>query len=191
MGFFNSTQLALAAGRSVFYGELFKIEFTSGADYYWDGFGPLDAYSQDWKGAANLVSRSDIPLGINDDAGQLTLTLSGVDAAVVAAVRAEEAEIYGRQITIWGQFFDEDLQLSDGRFFLFGGTMDVPTYSGTGIADRSIIIPCEGEWADRNGAAFSFFSDVDQRARYPGDKGCEFVYRYNPGVRRKWPDFEA
>lgn len=191
MSFFNSTQRTLSAGLSVFFGELYKVEFTSDTAYYWDAFGPLDAYSQSWDGAANVVSRSEIPLGIDDDAGQLTLTMSGVDADIVAAVRAAEPEIYGRPLTIWGQFFDEDMQLSDSRFFLFGGTMDVPTYAGTAPTSRSIVIPCEGEWADRNGAAFSFFSDVDQKARYPGDKGLEYVYRYTQGVKRRWPKFPS
>lgn len=190
MSFFNSTQEMLSAGRSVFLGELYKVEFTSGTEFYWDGFGDLAAYGETWKGAANVVSRSEIPLGVDDDAGQLTLTMSGVDPDIVAAVRAAEPEIYGRSITIWGQFFDEVFQLSDDRFFLFGGTMDVPTYSAQGPTSRSIVIPCEGEWADRNGAAFSFFSDLDQQHRYPDDKGCEYVYRYNPGVHRQWPAFD-
>lgn len=190
MSFFNSTQQTLSAGRSVFLGELYKVEFTSGTKFYWDGFGNLDAYSETWVGAATVVSRSEIPIGVDDEAGQLTLAMSGVDPDIVAAVRAAEPEIYGRPLTIWGQFFDEDLQLSDERFFLFGGTMDVPTYSGAGPANRSIVIPCEGEWADRNGAAFSMFSSVDQKRRYAGDEGCDYVYRYAPGVRRQFPQFE-
>jgi hypothetical protein len=189
MGFFDATQEALARGQSVFFGELYELGLTSGTVRYWDGFGDISAYGLTWIGRGQFVQRSEIPFGVDDEAGAITLTLSGVDAAIVAAVRAEEAEFYQRPITIWGQFFGEDLQLSGTRFHLFTGTMDVPTYGGTGVKGRSVIIPAEGEWSDRNGAAFEFFTNASQQARYPGDKGLEYVYRYNPGVKRMWPDF--
>lgn len=189
MGFLSAPQVALAGGLSVFYGELYEIGFTSGDAFYWDGFGDLDAYSEIWLGRANIVERSEIPFGVDDEAGLLTLTLSGVDDAIAAAVRAEEAEFYGRPITIWGQFFSEAMAISGSRFQLFTGTMDVPTYSGAGVGSRSITVPCEGEWADRNGAKFEFFSNASQLERFPGDKGLEYVYRYNAGVRRRWPSF--
>jgi hypothetical protein len=52
-----------------------------------------------------------------------------------------------------------------------------------------VVIPVEGEWADRNGAKFEFFSHGSQLARYPGDLGLEYVYRYNAAVKRTWPVF--
>jgi hypothetical protein len=79
MAFFDSTQLALANGLSVIFGELYEVHFTSGTRFYWDGFGPLVAYSHTWLGSGQLVQRSEIQFGVNDDAGSLTLTLSGVD----------------------------------------------------------------------------------------------------------------
>lgn len=189
MGFFSAPQLALASGLSVFYGELYRLEFLSGDGFYWDGVGDLSAYGETWIGAANLVARGEIPMGVDDEAGQLTLTLSGVDAGVVAAVRAAETEIYGRGITIWGQMFDEALQISGGRFQLFSGTMDVPTYTATGPTSRSIAIPCESEWSDRERAAYSAFTPNDQARRFPStpDRGLDYVYRYNAGVKRRWP----
>jgi hypothetical protein len=193
MGFFDATQKQLAAGRSVYFGELYQLNFVSGPAYYWDGFGPLVAYGDTWQGAANLVQRSEIPFGLNDEAGKLTLTMSGVDPEVVAAVRASESELYGRVIQIWGQFFDEAMQLNGTRFFLFRGTMDTPTYVGQGTDHRTILFPCEGEWADRNGAQFEFFTTRSQQQRYPGpppDAGLEYIYRYSLATRRTWPQFD-
>ena len=190
MAFFDATQLALAQGLSVFYGELYELGMQSGPVLlYWDGFGDLVIGGLTYAGAANVVARDDIPMGIDDDAGQLNLTMSGVDATIVAAVRGTEADFYGSSITIRGQFFDEALQPSGNDFFLFRGTMDVPTYRAQGPTQRSITIPCEGEWTDRNRAAFSNFSDIDQKARFASDRGCEYVYRYTIGVRRHWPFF--
>jgi hypothetical protein len=189
MGFFDTTQKALSQGLSVFYGELFDVGFTSGVGYYWDGFGPLVAYSHTYLGAANVVARSEIPVGIDDEAGDLTLTMSGVDATILNMVRASEAEIYGRALVIWGQFFGEDLQPSGARWQIFSGIMDVPTYSVGAFDARSIVIPCEGEWTDRNAARHSLFSDKDQKARFAGDRGLEYVYRYTLGVRRPWPHY--
>ena len=189
MGFFDATQLEFAEGLSVFYGELYEIGFTSGTVGYWDGFGDLVAYSRTWLGRGQFVERTEIPFGVDDEAGAINLTLSGVDEAIVAAVRADEAEFYGQPLTIWGQFFDEGLQPNGDRFHLFAGTMDVPTYGGTGPGSRVVLIPVEGEWSDRNGAAFEFFTNASQQARFPGDRGLEYVYRYTPGVRRHWPNF--
>lgn len=189
MGFFSGTQLILASGKSVFYGELYQLGFLSGDGFYWDGFGNLDAYHEIWTGAGTLVARGEIPFSTDDEAGQLVLTMSGVDSTVMAKVRAEEGEIYNQPIYIWGQFFDESLQLSDDRFLLFQGTMDVPTYTVNPSGARAVTIPCEGEWTDRNDARNSLFSDADQNARFPGDRGLEYVYRYTQGVKRRWPDY--
>ena len=189
MGFFDSTQQALAEGKSVFFGELYEVGFKSGTIGYWDGFGDISAYGRTWSGRGQFVERSEIPFGINDEAGAISLTLSGVDSAIVAAVQAETSEFYGQPLVIWGQFFDEDLQISGARFHLFGGVMDVPTYGGTGPGSRVVMIPVEGEWSDRNGAAFQYFTNANQQKRFAGDKGLEYVYRYNPGVKRMWPVF--
>jgi hypothetical protein len=192
MGFFDTAQKALSTGKSVFFGELYELQFTAATGYYWDGFGDLTAHGATWSGAAGLVQRSEIPFGLNDEAGNVALTMSGVDSTVVTRMRQSEAQIYQRPILIWGQFFNEAMQPDEARFQLFNGTMDVPTYVGSGDR-RTIIIPCEGEWADRNGAVFEFFTDASQQHpdRFPGDKGLEYVYRYNPGVKRNWPQFPA
>ena len=189
MAFFDAAQKALANGLSVFYGELYDVGFTSGIARYWDGFGSLVAYTSTYLGAAQVVQRSDIPIGVNDEQGSLSLTFSGVDPALVTKVRASTAEFYGRPITIWGQFFDDKLQLSGNRFQLFRGTMDVPTYGSTGPHSRQIVISCEGEWSDRNGAELVYFSDAAQKKLFAGDRGLEYVYRYSPGVKRRWPIF--
>lgn len=187
MGFFDATRQALAEGKTVFYSELYDIGFRSGTGYYWDGFGDLLVDGNTYSGAANVVSRSEIPFGIDDEAGQLTITMSGVNAAILAMVRAEEVEIAGQPLKVWGLFFDEALQPSGGKWLLFSGIMDTPSYSaGT---ERTVIIPCEGEFTDRNLARFSLFSDVDQKGRFPGDRGLEYVYRYTLGVKRRWPQF--
>lgn len=190
MGFFSAPQLALASGKSVIYDELYKLEFLSGSTgFYWTGFGSITVDGDTYLGAANLVERSEIPFGIDDEAGDLTLTLSGVDPALIAKVRAADGEIYGQPISVWGQLFDEALQPSGGKWLIFKGVMDVPTYSAPSFGTRAIIIPCEGEWTDRNSARFSMFSDRDQKARFPGDRGLEYVYRITQGVRLKWPQF--
>ena len=190
MGYFDSAQNALASGLSVFFGELYEVTFGGSVHYYWDGFGNLVAYGNTYLGQGQLVARSEIPFGIDDEAGVLTLTMSGVDDTLVAGVRVNESEFFGKPIALWGQFFNEALQLEGGRFMLFQGTMDVPTYGGQ-AGKRSISIPCEGEWADRNGSRFEFFSQGSQLARFPGDLGLEYVHKYNPGVVRAWPVFPS
>ncbi|MBN8994344.1 MAG: hypothetical protein J0H94_03895 [Rhizobiales bacterium] len=128
-----------------------------------------------------------VDFGANDTADQVTFTLSGVDPTFVAlANNAESTE--GRDVTIWGQFLDDDCQPLDDKWVIRQLIMDRPAYQANGPTSRTVTLSAETIWTNRNRAANAYYSDRDQQARFPGDLGCVFI----PTLRHKkvpWPVF--
>lgn len=187
MGFFTVTQKALAAGRTVFFARLVRLQFDSATSRLWDGFGPLTVDGDTYDGAGELGSVGEIPFGLNDQAGNVQFALSGVDDEIVALAQTE-MPVRGTPVTVWGQFLSEALQPTDSKFVLFEGELDVLSFSGRGPSERRIQATAEGIWTGRRGAAFALYSDRDQKARFPGDRGCAFL----PSLKNKrvtWPKF--
>jgi hypothetical protein len=187
VAFFSDTQAALADGRTVRYAELTVFEFEEATAYLWDGVGDLELDGVTYQSNKGLVARSAIGFGENDDATEMSHTLSGVDPTFVDLAR-QSASVRGRPVTVFGQFFDEDWVPLDSKFFIAKRVMDVLRYSAQGPQKRSISVSEETIWTNRNGAAFAFYSDADQQARFPGDLGCSFT----AGLQDKkigWPQF--
>ena len=187
MAFFNATQAALAAGRTVFAARLVHFDFAERPMHAWEGVGPLELDGATWLGLALIGSIGEIPVAVNDEAGSVDFTLSGVSPEIVARAR-DSASVRGREVTIYGQMFGEDLQPADAKYMLAELEMDVMSYAGTGPNDRRIRLTAESIWADRNGAAQALYSDRDQQLRFPGDLGCALVAALK-NKRVDWPRF--
>jgi hypothetical protein len=66
--------------------------------------------------------------------------------------------------------------------------MQTPRFELQGASTRRITVSAESLFSLRSRPAFSQYTDTDQKARFPGDRGFEFV----PGLVNKivtWPDF--
>lgn len=192
MSFFGATRAALAAGQHVVCPRFVEFEFASGTERVWEGTGLIFADGATWKGAGEIGSIGDAVFGVGDQAGNITYRLSGVAPAVAAAAQAEFAtEVRGRDVTLYGRFLNATtLQPLDTRFTLRQDIMDSISYSASGPGLRSITLTAETIWTNRNAAAFAYYTDRDQQARFPGDVGLEFM----PQMKNKrvvWPDVDA
>lgn len=187
MGFFSEAQAVLARDETVFIARLARLDLVEGEVRLWDGFGPAVFGGETWDGAGGFGSVGEIPVGINDTAVSVTMQVSGVEPDFIAlAINSESVK--GRTATFYAQFLDESLQALGDPFPLPEFVMDVPSYSGSGPTQRTMTVPAESIWTGRNGARFAFFSDRDQQARFPGDRGLVFM----SGLKNKkviWPDF--
>lgn len=188
MSLFPGAIKAQAAGLHVVASLFVTFDFKSGPMRVWEGDGPLDRGGFTWWGIGHRQDGSGNPLqqidgleqAINGTAPQLTLTLSGVDAQVVAAARKDAAadEIEGRLLTVSIGFFDATLPglvPLDGLVLLGTWFMQKPSFTATGPILRTITLPCETLFAQRSRAPFGMLTDRDQQRRYPGDKALEFV----------------
>src|SRR4051794_36384879 len=74
-------------------------DFVDGTTYVWSGRGPIDWNWQTWTGIGSLGSVSTIEEGANVQARGATLTLSGLDPAILAAVMTQYKVT--APVTIW------------------------------------------------------------------------------------------
>jgi hypothetical protein len=159
--------------------------------YNWTGYGTLDLDGETWIGKGDLVSFGGIPFNADDVASPISITLSGVEPTFVAAARGMPPVRGGAQ-QIWLQFFDAaTLQPLDDRLLIADRVMDVMRWSGSGPNQRTVSVTSEDVWADRQTAEYGNWSNADQTALFPDDRGLEFVAELVPGRRVTWPDFSV
>lgn len=175
---FSEAISAQLAGRVVRMSALLRFDFLSGTQRYWLGMGDLVAGGHTWASTKGLAEIGPVSASFNGSAPEQTFTLSGVDAAFVAAAQASKAEYYGRLCFIYFQFFDADWQTLDDPVAFWWGRMYGITAAQTQADDgftRTLTLSAETVFASRRRPRNSYYSDRDQQARYPGDKGMERV----------------
>ncbi|MDR6289989.1 MULTISPECIES: hypothetical protein [Inquilinus] len=188
MPLFPDSSEAQAKGQHVVCAFFVLFAFKSQPIRVWEGDGEIVRGGQTWQGIGHRQDGQGNPLqsidgleqAINGTAPQLSLTLSGVDARVVAAAKKDAAadEIEGQPITIWLGFYDATmpgLVELDGLIPIGTWIMQKPSFTATGPIQRTIALPAETLFAQRSRAPFGLLTDRDQQRRFPGDKALEFV----------------
>lgn len=188
MALFPGTTMAQLNGQHVVASLYVFFDFLSAPIRVWEGDGPIDREGFTWNGLGSRQDATGSPLqaidgleeAINGAAPQLTLTLSGVDARVVAAAQADAdaGEIEGRDLTVYMGFYNASLPGMvplDSLVVLGIWTMQRPNFTASGATLRTIALPCETLFSQRSRAPFALLTDRDQQQRYPGDRALEFV----------------
>ena len=85
---------------------LAKLELGSGTLYLMDAPGQLSWNGQTWLGVGGFGSVSAVEEGTDDTPKPITLTLSGIDSALVTAALTEH--YYGKSCTLYSAWFDEN-----------------------------------------------------------------------------------
>lgn len=164
------------AGRRPKVSVLVYADFLSGPQRMWPGIYPLTSGGHTWQGVdAQLVQIDPGTPSVDGGATPFSIGLSGVSQTAVARVKAGESEAIGRTLQIFLQFFDEDWQPLDGPISLRRGRMTGFAFSGAGPVNRSILVRAEGALVARGRPPLTYLSDAEQQARFPGDRGLEFV----------------
>lgn len=177
---------AALAGATIIKSHLVFLDYLSGPVRVWSGFGMLETGGQTWGGVGDLGSISALEMPVDGNAPVTTLTLSGVKPEWVPRARAAATEVRGRTCQIFVQHFDLDHQLLDGPLCLYTGLMDTIKIVAPDARTRRVELTVEWLFARRGIAPFGYLTDEDQQARYPGDRGAEFVSAMqNHSV--KWP----
>lgn len=188
MAFFNETVAAVAAGRTVRSSLLVFFDFEDEPKRLWPGNGPIMHGGYQWQGIGQLGSIDGLDQAYGSSAPQMTFTLSGVDAGIVTLAREASDRVFGRDVVVYIGFFDEAWQALDAPYAVNVGIMDQMRYGARGATDRSVTVTAEGLWTNRRRPAFSLYTDRDQNARFPGDRGLEQI----PSLINKtarWPTY--
>ena len=193
MPVFEQAILDQIAARQVRRAALVKFEFLSQTMRVWAGVGPLvTTDGETWSGVGTLVNISATSFAPGGAAGQLTIGLDGVDPQIVTLARSERDELAGRFVTLYLQYFDAAWQPVGAPKARWLGRMDTLTISlpmpegEDGERVRSVTLTAESWAEDRSRPAYGFWSDRDQRKRFPGDKGLERVAKLQDFVLN-WP----
>ena len=172
-----STAIALQmAGKTVRWSILFHFDFLSGPRRVWSGDYPITIGGHTWDGVRSAVTAVDPGTPSKDGAAEpFSVTVSGVDPSFVSRVLAAESDSIGRRLAIYLCFFTEEWQPIDELVPLRRGRMTGFAFAGAGDQPRTVTVRAEGSLVARGRAPLTFISDAEQKRRFPGDRGAEFL----------------
>lgn len=150
------------------------MDFRNAPRRWWTGWGNIEALGQTWQGVGDLIQISGLTSSYQLTADPVTFTLSATQE-LVALTREGKANVRGREVTIWSYLLDLQGQPIGAPWVAWTGEMGEPEFSISGNTDRLITLQCEGLFAQRNRPPHGLLTDLDQRARHPGDRGLERV----------------
>lgn len=178
---FSPTDAARLAAPHVARAWLAVLDLPAGTVYLHSGVGTVTVMGHDWLGvadpgnAARLVAVDQIKEPRFGAAAAVTFTLAGVTAEFMRSIRLTNVE--GRAAEVyWAAFDPEDGQVIGSPVLLFPrGRMTAPSRKRQGIGTRIVSLTVENVWSGLNYAPGGRWNQADQRRRYPGDKGLDFV----------------
>jgi len=164
---------------------LVELDFEEGWERVWMGLGVLTTSDgREWKGVGRFgeiggledgaaLSAQAFTVGLRRAADDNALDPSAFNAAVKAERRRD---VFGRAVNIYRQVLDIDTAEPVGEPIAEAAAeMSHITTSRQGVSALAITLHCEPLWAEGHKPAHGRYTDADQRARYPGDKGLEFI----------------
>lgn len=202
---FSAAIEAQLTGKVVRVAQMAQFDFVSETMRVWPGFGDLVAGGETWRGTGGLGSISSITKGTGGTADEVSFSLSGVDASVLAHLESDIEEAAGQRVRVFLQFFQID------RVDDFGNVIDWQTLAdpivvwrgvmgplsvqrprgnpdGSGGASRVISVSARNGFVTRSRPALAYYSDRDQKARSPGDNLLINMATFADATIR-WPDF--
>ena len=175
------------------------MDFRDNPKRWWTGFGALDVAGHRWMGVGDLIDISPIETSYSVSAEQVTFQMAATRDLVELSLASRD-RVRDRSVRVYLQYFllDEDFLYGPDQVLvtsgqpiaspmsLFSGTMQGMPWEMTGTTQRSISLECEGLFFRRNSAARGRWTDPDQKARYPNDRGLERLPIYAGGYETGW-----
>ena len=133
-------------------------------------------------GLGSLLEVGNVSESENTSAEQVTLSLSIVNTALLAATLGNVENYRGRSVRLYLQLFDETFQPAGAPVLRWAGTMQpvkvvrTPSDPSGGSSAGRVELPCAraGMARARNPMGLRL-SHAQQQQRYPGDLGLEYV----------------
>lgn len=195
LGLFTDAQVAALSRPHVVCTLVARLHLYDGILRVHPGYGTLTVDGEDYLGVTDpgrtrLVGISEIVEPRVGLASAVEITLAGVDAAFLAAIRADYLRMEGRACDLMFVLFDASTQdvIGSPVNLMPGGTMTAPRIKFERPGVREFRFTVESLWSVRNFTPAGRISDADQKRRSAGDKACRHV-----GSQRgeKWPINES
>lgn len=189
---FSTAAKAQMAGQIVRADILAEFLFLSETIRFCNGFGTLVTLDgKSWEGTKGLGEISGLSQSYNGSAPPIQVSVSGVDERFAQMVKDDREEWLNRFVVFYFQLFTEDWQPLDNPY---GLTMARMTNMSSHMKNDdegkvyTVAITAETPFAVRRRPPFGYFTDRDQKLRYPGDNGLSRVAGIDNRVIR-FPDW--
>ena len=168
---------------------LLEASFKSETKYLWNGVGPISISGKEWQGVGDILSISPVRRGENGQADPFEVEIFATPEILQLGISEFDAEGRDQPLSVYLQFFGATDQLPIGsRWQIRRGVM-----RGAALLfssqERTFTIACDTITSTRGRPAYGQLTDRDQMARYPGDRGLEFVAELD-GSEVEWPKFD-
>ncbi|MBX3480080.1 MAG: hypothetical protein KF842_06745 [Caulobacter sp.] len=139
-----------------------------------------------YKGVGRLAEWPAFDVLFNGEAGRLSITMSGVDAALQDLAEDSAADIDQAACHLGVLFLDERDQPIAAPLWVVEGEMeDLETDRRAGL--RTVTVTIGYGPLDRRRPLLGYWSPADQEARSPGDLFCSRTPLYAEGSEVTWP----
>lgn len=181
MTLFSAEDLDRLAAPHVARAWFLDADLPGGRAWLHNGMGNLTIDGQVWRGVADPLSGRLVTLNAVEEPrfGQAAAVEIGITAAnreFMESVHATRAEIEGRDGRLYFAVFDQETAtFLTGLKLMFLGKLTSPRIRWAGIGTRLVTVTLESIFSSQNYAFGGKWNGPDQRRRYPGDKGLDFV----------------
>lgn len=159
-----------------------QFDFPDGMKFLHSGVGRIAVEGNDYIGVSDPLSGRLVSMGQVEEpqfgaAAAVAIVLSGASKQFIQSVHATARQIEGRSaVILWAAFDGETQEIITPLIPLFPrGKMSAPSIHWQGIGIRYVSLTIENMWSSQNFAPGGKWNQADQRRRYPGDKGLDFV----------------
>jgi hypothetical protein len=164
----------------------------------WTGVGDFDKGSDlvdltggIYKGLGEIQDIPALQQLVNGVAQRVDLSLSGVDARIVALADSEAAEVRSKAVSIGLQFFGADWAPLGDAIWIWDGEADVVRSDSVSNPDfgrfRTVTLSVGSLTTGRRRPRMTFFTRAQQRRRSPDDAFCDRVGLYSQDTELRWP----
>ncbi len=150
---------------------LTKVEFDSETLAFNSSFAEFTWNGTTFIGLGNLGNVSNTAENTKLDPADYAITITGVDNTVLVA--ALDQDYLNRPATCWVAALDDNMQIIGEPILYFKGLVD--SIDGTYGNEASVVISVTDRMAEWSRARISRYTNQEQQAKYPGDKGFEYV----------------
>jgi hypothetical protein len=174
----NQTEIGAAHLHEVV---LVKLEFDTPV-YVHSGIGTITYDSNDYLGVGDFGGVSETRESESLGPAPITLQLSGVDSSLIG--EALDSGNYGDVVTIYVGYRQDDGTLVADPWVVWKGWYENSAIQ-LGTEDNVIAITCQHDLAVLEEADGGKFTDEDQKRRFSGDTGFEYVHEMRD-IKLNW-----
>lgn len=199
---FSDLELAALVSDSHNIGIFFRLSVEPEPVRIWLGFGAIepgvnvfDGSGARYLGFGEMQEIPNISQLLNGAAERVEFTLSGVSGDILTIASGDDAEqVKGKAATVGFALMGADWQLLGPVHWLAYYVADFlagnqPPAGAAAPITRTLTLSCGTRFTGRRRPSFSYYSDADHQARFPGDTFCNFTGKYAHGFSKKWPIF--